>query len=118
MPSYVPNYAPRVRVEFYLPMDPENVYQYYREWLVQELTLLRGGCTVQEDMAGYYLSGSKQVMEDRVSVVYSDFPMDWHQPTHRSEVLAYCATIRAHLLENLRQEEILVSAYPVSHIKE
>jgi len=69
-------------------------------------------------MGGYYLSRSQHVMEDRMSVVYSDFPMDWHQPTHRAEILAYCAEIRAHLLENLFQEEILVSAYPVSHIKE
>jgi hypothetical protein len=111
-----PNYVPRVRVEIYFPISTERVYQVSFKWLIRELTQLRGGCTVQESMGGYYLSGSKQLIKDRVAVLYSDFPMNWDQPAERAEVLAYCATVKQVLLEDLREEDILISAYPVSHV--
>ena len=67
---------------------------------------------------GYYLSKSNEVIDDRVSVVYSDFPMNWDKHSERTEVLNYCATLKQFLLENLWEEEILISAYPVSHLGE
>jgi len=84
-------------------------------WLIEEFTQLRGGCTVNENVGGYYLAQSNQVIDDRVSVVYSDFPMNWEQ---RAEVLDYCATLQGFLLENLWEEEILIGAYPVSHVRQ
>jgi len=121
MPNYapssvLPNYAPRVRVEIYFPISIERVYHVSLKWLIRELTQLRGGCTVRENIGGYYLSGSKQLIADRIRVVYSDFPMDWDQPSERAEVLAYCTMVKQVLLEDLLEEDILISAYPVAHV--
>jgi hypothetical protein len=87
-------------------------------WLIEEFTQLRGGCTVNENVGGYYLSRTNEVVDDRVSVVYSDFPMDWAKTADRAEVLNYCATLRDFLFENLWEEEIMISVYPVSHVRE
>jgi hypothetical protein len=85
-------------------------------WVIEEFTQLRGGCTVNENVGGYYLSYANQVINDRVSVVYCDFPMDWRKRADRKELLTYCATLQEFLFKNLWEEEILICAYPVSHI--
>ena len=38
-------------------------------------------------------------MDDHVSLVYSDFPMNWEKQTDRTEVLKYCAGLQSFLLE-------------------
>lgn len=118
MPNYEPNYVPRakIRVEVHFPLRYVPVYQYYLCWLVAELTRLRGGCTIQENLTGHYWSSDKNPIEDRISVVYSDFDLDWSEPAQQGEALNYCATLKQFLKENLWEEEILISAYPVSHV--
>src|SRR5437763_17201530 len=61
---------------------------------------------------------ANEIIDDRVSVVYCDFPMSWNKRTERSEVLEYCAGLESFLLENLWEEAILIAAYPVSHTLE
>ena len=73
----MPSFAPKIRVEVYVPIRYEPAYQDTLSWLIDEFTELRGGCTVKENVGGYYLSQSNKVIDDRVSVVYSDFPMSW-----------------------------------------
>ncbi len=111
----MPSFAPKIRVEVYVPIRYEPAYQATLSWLIEEFTELRGGCSVNENVGGYYLSQSNQVIEDRVSVVYSDFPMNWSQQPERMDVLNYCVMLQKFLLENLGEEEILIGAYPVSH---
>ena len=112
----MPSFAPRIRVEVYVPIRYEAAYQDTLSWLIREFTELRGGCTVLENMGGYYLSGLNQIIDDRVSVVYCDFPMTWNKRAERSEVLEYCAALQTFLLENLWDKEaVLIVAYPVSH---
>ena len=86
--------------------------------MIEEFTLLQGGCTVNENVGGYYLSRANEVINDRVTVVYSDFPMNWNKNGERTEVLGYCATLKQFLFKNLWEEEILISAYPVSHVRD
>jgi hypothetical protein len=50
-----------------------------------------------------------------VNIVYSDFPMDWENPAEREEVLKYCSGLQKFLLENLWEEAILITAFPVHH---
>jgi hypothetical protein len=116
--NYVPSYVPKVRVEVYLPIRNEQLYEHYLEWLIDELTQVHGGCTVLEDMSGYFESPTQGRVEDRVNVVYSDLEGNWSDPTERAEVLDYCTMLRGFLLENLWEEEILISAYPVSHVSQ
>ncbi len=112
----MPSFAPKIRVEVYVPIRYEPAYQDTLSWLIEEFTELRGGCTVNENVGAYYLSRSNEVIEDRVSVVYSDFPMNWDKQSERTAVLNYCGTLQNFLLENLWEEEILIGAYPVSHV--
>ena len=71
-----------------------------------------------ENTSGYYNSQTKQIVADRVNVVYSDFGLDWSESSDRTKVLEYCLTLKEFLLANLWEEEILISVYPVSHIRE
>jgi len=112
----LPSFAPKSRVEVYVPIRYEPAYQDTLTWLIEEFTELRGGCTVNENVGGYYLSQSGKVIDDRVSIVYSDFPMNWDREPDQSDVLDYCAKLQTFLLENLWEEEILIAAHPVSHM--
>ena len=75
----MPSFAPKIRVEVYVPIRYEHAYQDTLTWLIGEFTELRGGCTVNENVGGYYLSQRGKVIDDRVSIVYSDFPMNWNE---------------------------------------
>lgn len=110
----MPSFAPRIRVEVYLPVCYEDSYQDTLAWIIK-FTELRGGCTVIENAGGYYLSQSNQTIDERVSLIYSDFPMSWAKRGERKEVLEYCSELRAFMLRNLWEEAILIAAYPVSH---
>lgn len=112
----MPNFASRIRVEVYIPVRYEAAYQNTLSWVIREFTELRGGCTVIENAAGYYLSESNEIIDDRVSVVYSDFPLSWNSRAERAEALSYCAGLKGFLLDTLWEEEaILVAVHPVSH---
>ena len=111
----MPSFAPRIRVEVYVPVRYEPAYQDTLSWLIREFTELRGGCTVIENTGGYYLSQANEIIDDRVSVAYCDFPMSWSKRVERNEVLQYSAGLQTFLLENLWEEAILIVAYPVSH---
>jgi hypothetical protein len=116
--SYAPSYVPKIRVEVYLPKRHAPPYRNILTWLIDEFTKVRGGCSVHENVSGYYRLASNDLVDERISLVYSDFEMDWAQPLERAEVLDYCAMLRQFLLDNLSEEEILVSAYPVSHVSQ
>ena len=109
------SFAPRIRVEVYVPVRYESAYQETLAWLIREFTELRGGCTVIENTGGYYLSNANEIIDDRVSIVYSDFPMNWNKRADRNEVAKYCADLQSFLLEHLWEEAILIVAYGVTH---
>lgn len=111
----MPSFAPRIRAEVYIPIRYEAAYQDTLSWLVKEFTNLRGGCTVLENAGGYYLSQTNQIIDDRVSVVYCDFPLNWNKRAERQEALEYCAGLEEFLLDNLREEAVLIVTYSVSH---
>ena len=116
--SYAPSYEPKIRVEVYLPKRHARPYRNILTWMIDEFTKVRGGCSVHENVSGHYRLASNDFVDERISLVYSDFEMDWDQPVERAEVLEYCAALRQFLLNNLSEEEILVSAYPVSHVSQ
>ena len=116
-PSYVPSYVPRTRIEVYIPKRFAPEYRDSLTWIIEELTETYGGCTVHENSAGYYYSSKGEaIIDEPMSVVYSDFDMDWNRPIERAKVLAYCDTLKQLLLEELSEEEVLISAFPVSHV--
>lgn len=52
----MPSFAPKVRVEVYLPVRYEPADQDTLAWVIRQFTELRGGCAVIENAGGYYLS--------------------------------------------------------------
>ncbi|MGQ0763134.1 MAG: hypothetical protein ACT4OT_14135 [Acidobacteriota bacterium] len=44
----MPSFAPKIRVEVYVPLRDHPAYQDTLTWLIDELTELCGGCTVHE----------------------------------------------------------------------
>jgi hypothetical protein len=70
---------------------------------------------VIENAGGYYLSQSNQIIDDRVSLVYCDFPMNWTKRAERKETREYCSELQSFLLRNLWEEAILIAMFPVSH---
>lgn len=91
------NLTPTIRVEVYIPIRYEPAYDASLTWVIKELTCIYGGCTVNENVGGYYLSSAGEVVDDRVNVVYSDFSLDWSKQTNRAEVLNYCAKLKRFL---------------------
>lgn len=111
----MPSFAPKTRVEVYLPVRYEAAYQDTLEWVIREFTNLHGGCTVIENAGGYYLSQSSETIADRVSLIYCDLPLNWAKRRDRNEALTYSANLQSFLLKNLWEESVLIAAYPVSH---
>lgn len=68
-----------------------------------------------ENAGGYYLSKYNAIIDDRVSLVYSDFLMSWAKRSERRETLDYCSEFQSFLLRNLWEESILIAVYPVAH---
>jgi hypothetical protein len=114
--SYAPSYVPRIRVEVYIPKRHARPYRNILTWLIDELTELRGGCTVHENASGYYHLNNKEIIDERMNVIYSDFSFDWNDSAERAYVLSYCAALKQFLLDNLSEDEILISAFPVTHV--
>ena len=111
----MPSFAPRIRVEVYLPVRYEDSYQDTLAWIIKQFTELQGGCTVIENAGGYYLSQYSEIIDDRVSLIYCDFPLSWTKGADRNEALQYCSELQSFLFRNLWEESILIAAYPVSH---
>jgi hypothetical protein len=62
----------RIRIEFYLPQRPgERRYEVVGDWLIRELTYLRGGTTRIEDTQGTYRSAAGDLIGDKVTVLWS-----------------------------------------------
>ena len=111
----MPSFAQRIRVEVYLPVRYEVAYQDTLDWVIQEFTHLHGGCTVIQNAAGYYLSKTNETVDDRISLIYCDLPLNWTRRADRKEAVSYSADLQSFLLSNLWEESVLVVAYPVSH---
>ena len=62
------SFAPKIRVEVYVPIRQDSAYEVTLSWIIEEFTQLRGGCTVNENVGGFYLSRGNEVVDDRVSM--------------------------------------------------
>ena len=107
----------RIRIEFYLPQRPgERRYQIVNDWLIRELTHLRGGTTRIEDAQGTYRSAAGDLIADEVTVLWCDFALDWELAKDRQEAFAYVAKLQIFIRQMLAlEEEILIALLPVYH---
>ena len=107
----------RIRIELYLPKRPGlRRYEIVRDWLIRELTYLRGGTTRLEEAQGTYRSEAGEVIADVITFLWCDFALDWERAKDRREAFEYVAKLRLFIRQMLREEEeILIAILPVYH---
>ena len=107
----------RVRIEFYLPNRPAlRRYEVVRDWLIGELTYLRGGTTRIEHAQGTYRSQKVELIADDITLLWCDFAFDWDAEKDPQEVFDYVRKLQVFIHQMLGEEEgILISLVPLHH---
>lgn len=107
----------RIRIEFYLPKRPGlHCYESVRDWLIRELTYLRGGTTRIEEAQGIYRSKAGEIIADTITVLWCNFALNWNRSPDRQEAVEYVAKLRQFVRHMLaEEEEILIVLLPVYH---
>jgi hypothetical protein len=104
----------RARIEAYVPLKLDPLYEDAVEWLVLDFCYCFGGCTILNDASGYYLDLHGRILPDRVSIVYTDTPLSL--PSQRRLVESYVAGLAGFLQSKLyREEAILITALSILH---
>ena len=103
----------KARFEVYIPDQPSQTYQDLLITLANEFTLVFGGCTIVSGLDGKYLSGYGQVINDRVTLIYTDTPFDLNE--NLDSVSIYSDKLRESTFQSLNEEAVLVVVWPVYH---
>lgn len=103
----------RARVEVYLPDLPKPAYQDLLAALDGEFTYAFGGCTIIRGLDGSYLSQAGQMLQDRITLIYTDTPYAF---TENIRIISkYCNRLREAANLALEEEAILVVIFAIYH---
>jgi len=103
----------RARFEVYIPDQPNQSYQNLLNALAEEFTVVFGGCTIASGLDGKYLSNFGQIINDRITLIYTDTPFDLKE--NFDSVSKYSDKLRESAFQSLDEEAILVAVWPVYH---
>ena len=103
----------KARVEVYLPDLPKLIYQKLLQTFAEEFTSAFGGCTIVRGLDGNYLSRFGQIISDRITLIYTDTPVDFQE--NLSSISDYTDELRKAAFEALEEETILVGVWQVYH---
>lgn len=103
----------RARFEVYIPDQPSQTYGDLLSTLANEFTIVFGGCTIVRGLDGKYLSNFGQVINDRVTLIYTDTPFDLNE--NLDPVSRYSDKLRESTFQSLNEEAVLVAVWPVYH---
>ncbi len=103
----------KARFEVYIPDQPSQAYQDLVKTLAEEFTIVFGGCTIVSGLSGKYLSNFGQIINDRITLIYTDTPFDLHE--NLEAVSNYSDKLRESAFQSLDEEAILVAVWPVYH---
>lgn len=104
----------RFRAEIYLPFQPTLAYHEAKGQLITEFSYGFGGCTVADDLEGWYLSQQEDLIPDRITLIWSDTP-----PRDREQervVRLWLETWKLVLMHDLGQEDVLIALWPLDHL--
>jgi hypothetical protein len=103
----------KARVEIYLPDLPKPAYQDLLAALDREFTYTFGGCTIIRGLDGSYLSQAGQMLQDRITLIYTDTPYGFRENV---EIISkYGDKLREAAYRALQEEAILVVVFSVYH---
>ena len=103
----------RARFEVYIPDQPSPAYQDLLKTLADEFTAVFGGCTIVRGLDGKYLSTHGQIINDRITLLYTDTPFDLQE--NFGPVSEYSDKLRRSAYQALDEEAVLVAVWPVYH---
>ena len=96
----------KIRLEFYLPERADvRRYAITKEWLISELTHVRGGSSRIEGISGTYLDSRNMMTDDTITLLWCDLNLRWERTAHRREAIQYARGLKQFLIHNLREEE-------------
>jgi hypothetical protein len=79
-----------------------------------ELAYTFGGCSVIQGIKGLYRSRVHgKIVQDRIHVLFSDFEMRFEE--NRQSIETYVDSLAEAITTALKEEEFLISVYPVYH---
>ncbi len=96
-----------------MPDQSSTVYKDLLRTFSDEFTSAFGGCTVIRGLDGNYLSQFGQVIYDRINIVYTDTPVNFHD--NINSIALYADRLRKAAFEALDEETVLVAVWPVYH---
>lgn len=102
-----------IRVEIYLPVRFDPSYQQTRAWLVRELTAFFGGCSVIDQIEGWYRAKDGSTIEDAITLIYSDTPK--LQAQDERVLQDYLDELNRFTESYLSEESIFIAYWPVTH---
>ena len=98
-----------VRIEVYLPDLPTPSY---RDLLEVDFVTF-GGCTIVRGLDGSYLSQAGFPMQDKINIIFTDFPLSLEQNLDR--LSRYTDNLTRAAFDSLEEEAVLVTAFQVYH---
>ena len=103
----------KARIEIYLPDLPKPAYRDLLDALEVEFTHTFGGCTIVRGLDGSYLSFAGVMLQDRITIIYTDTPYGFRE--HFGVISKYADSLREATSKALDEEAILVVAHQVFH---
>lgn len=103
----------RARIEIYLPERKKSNYERLQNAFEREFLETFGGCTVIENIKGWYRSADGEPDSDKINLIYADTPFDFEK---NFEALSkYADELREAALEAIEEESILIVVHQIYH---
>lgn len=103
----------RARIEVYLPERRNNLYQNLHKAIENEFLEIFGGCTVIENIQGFYSGKDGATDHDKISLIYADTPFDFDG--NLKALSDYTDELREAALEASAEESILIVVHEIYH---
>ncbi len=103
----------KARVEVYIPDQPDPVYQDLIATLSDEFAATFGGCTLVNGMTGKYRSEAGEIIEDPITLLYTDTSFDLGE-SHLA-ISKYADNLRRSVFTALDEEEVLIAVHTIYH---
>lgn len=103
----------KARVEVYIPDQPDPVYQSLIETLSSEFAATFGGSTLVYGLTGKYSSESGEIVEDPITLLYTDTSFDLE--VGNQAVSRYADSLRQSVFTALDEEAVLVAVHQIYH---
>ena len=72
-----------------------------------------GGCSVIDDVEGWYRAKDASTVEDRITIIYSDTPE--LRAREESTLRSYLDGMKLFIESHLSEESIFIAYWPVEH---